>query len=116
MKKIFCTGVLLLMACTMLMAQGKARKKSQAKSLVDSIMMLSEITVTGQKSSVKLEVDRKTYDVSNDLSNIGGTASDALENIPSVEVDNDGNISLRGSSSVEVWCHDCRSSVRWSDR
>ena len=114
MKKIFCTGVLLLMACTMLMAQGKARKKSQAKSLVDSIMMLSEITVTGQKSSVKLEVDRKTYDVSNDLSNIGGTASDALENIPSVEVDNDGNISLRGSSSVEVWING-RSSGLTSD-
>ena len=86
------------------MAQGKARRgKAQGKSLIDSIMMLSEVTVTGQKSAVKLEVDRKTYDVSNDLSNIGGTASDALENIPSVEVDNDGNISLRGSSSVEVW-------------
>ena len=64
---------------------------------------LSEVTVVGQQSSVKLEVDRKTYDVSNDLSNIGASASEALENIPSVEVDNDGNISLRGSTSVEVW-------------
>ena len=92
------------MICAVMMAQGKApRRRAQGKSLVDSIMMLSEVTVTGQKSSVKLEVDRKTYDVSNDLSNIGGTASDALENIPSVEVDNDGNISLRGSTSVEVW-------------
>ena len=95
--------ILLLMVCTAIMAQGKARKKGQAKSLVDSIMMLSEVTVTGQKSAVKLEVDRKTYDVSNDLSNIGATASEALENIPSVEVDNEGNISLRGSTSVEVW-------------
>ena len=63
---------------------------------------LSEVTVVGQQSSVKLEVDRKTYDVSNDLSNIGASASEALENIPSVEVDNDGNISLRGSTSVET--------------
>ena len=69
----------------------------------DDANQLSEVTVTGQQSAMKLEVDRKTYDVSNDLSNIGASATDALENIPSVEVDNEGNISLRGSSSVEVW-------------
>lgn len=107
MRKVLITSYLLLFTFALtgqVMAQGKApRKRTQGKSLVDSIMMLSEVTVTGQKSSVKLEVDRKTYDVSNDISNIGGTASDALENIPSVEVDNDGNISLRGSTSVEVW-------------
>ena len=64
---------------------------------------LNEVTVTGQRSGVKLEVDRKSFDVSQDISNAGGAASDVLENIPSVEVDNDGNISLRGNSSVEVW-------------
>ena len=64
---------------------------------------LGEVTVTGQRSAVKLEVDRKSYDVSGDLANVGASASEALENIPSVEVDQDGNISLRGSTSVEVW-------------
>lgn len=64
---------------------------------------IGEVTVVGQKSAVKLEVDRKSYDVSNDLANVGASASEALENIPSVEVDQDGNISLRGSTSVEVW-------------
>ena len=64
---------------------------------------LGEATVTGQKTAIKLEVDRKSYDVSQDLSNVGASASDALENIPSVQVDQDGNISMRGSSSVEVW-------------
>lgn len=71
--------------------------------MIDDSNLLSEVTVTGQKSAIKLEVDRKSYDVSQDLSNVGASASEALENIPSVEVDNDGNISLRGSSSVEVW-------------
>lgn len=64
---------------------------------------LGEANVTGTRSAVKLEVDRKSYDVSQDLANIGANASEALENIPSVEVDQDGNISLRGSASVEVW-------------
>lgn len=64
---------------------------------------LDEVTVTAQRSPVKLEVDRKSFDVSQDILNAGGAASDALENIPSVEVDTDGNISLRGNTSVEVW-------------
>lgn len=65
--------------------------------------MLGEVTVTGQKSAMKLEVDRKSFDVSQLISNSGQAASDVLDNIPSVEVDNDGNVSLRGNSSVEVW-------------
>lgn len=64
---------------------------------------LGEATVTGQRTAIKLEVDRKSYNVAQDLSNVGASASEALENIPSVEVDQDGTISLRGSSSVEVW-------------
>ena len=64
---------------------------------------LEEVTVTGQRSEMKLEVDRKSFNVDQQISNAGGAASDVLENIPSVEVDQDGNISLRGNSSVEVW-------------
>ena len=69
----------------------------------DDTQTLEGVTVTAQRSPVKLEVDRKSFDVSQDISNAGGSASDVLENIPSVEVDNDGNVSLRGNSSVEVW-------------
>lgn len=64
---------------------------------------LGEAVVNGQRTGLKLEVDRKSYNIGQDLSNVGASASEALENIPSVEVDQDGNISLRGSSSVEVW-------------
>lgn len=65
--------------------------------------MLDGVTVTGQASGMKLEVDRKSFDVTQLISNSGEAASDVLDNIPSVEVDNDGNISLRGDTSVEVW-------------
>lgn len=64
---------------------------------------LQEVQVTGQRSQMKLEVDRKTFSVDQVLAAAGGSASDLLENIPSVEVTTDGEISLRGNSSVEVW-------------
>ena len=64
---------------------------------------LSEVKVTGQRSQMKLEVDRKTFTVDEVLAAAGGSVTDLLENIPSIEVTTDGEISLRGNSSVEVW-------------
>ena len=64
---------------------------------------LKEVQVVGQRSQMKLEVDRKTFTVDEVLAAAGGSVSDLLENIPSVEVTTDGEISLRGNSSVEVW-------------
>jgi len=64
---------------------------------------LQEVQVTGQRSQMKLEVDRKTFSVDNVLAAAGGNATELLEQIPSIEVTTDGDISLRGNSSVEVW-------------
>ncbi|MBR6121179.1 MAG: TonB-dependent receptor [Prevotella sp.] len=64
---------------------------------------LAEVQVKGQRSQMKLEVDRKTFTVDEVLAAAGGSVSDLLENIPSIEVTTDGEISLRGNSSVEVW-------------
>lgn len=71
--------------------------------LTEDTKTLKEVTVTGQKSAMKLEVDRKSFDVSQMINSQGLSASEVLENVPSVEVDNDGNVSLRGNESVEVW-------------
>lgn len=71
--------------------------------LSEDATQLKEVQVTGQRSQMKLEVDRKTFSVDQVLAAAGGTATDLLENIPSVEVTTDGEISLRGNSSVEVW-------------
>lgn len=78
--------------------------------------VLDEVTVTGQKSAMKLEVDRKSFDVTQLISNSGQAASDVLDNIPSVEVDNDGNVSLRGNSSVEVWINGKASGLNSDNR
>ncbi|MBO9596106.1 MAG: TonB-dependent receptor [Niabella sp.] len=59
---------------------------------------LSAVTVTGSKPTVSLGIDRKVYNVENNLMAAGGTATDLLKNIPSVNVDIDGNISIRNSS------------------
>lgn len=78
--------------------------------------MLQGVTVTGIKSAMKLEVDRKTYDVSQLVTNTGSSASETLDNIPSIEVDQDGNISLRGNSSVEIWINGKASGLNSDNR
>ncbi len=74
---------------------------------VDTIFLttrqLAEALVQAERPAVRLEADRRSYGVDQQIAATGGTATEVLENIPSVEVDQDGNISLRGNSSVEVW-------------
>ncbi|KFC21029.1 TonB-dependent receptor domain-containing protein [Epilithonimonas lactis] len=48
----------------------------------------------------KVELDKKTYDVKSDLTAVGGNLQDVLQNVPSVSVDTDGTVSMRGSSNV----------------
>ena len=69
-----------------------------------------------RRSAMKLEVDRKTFDVAQLIGNAGQSASEVLDNIPSVEVDNDGNVSLRGNSSVEVWINGKASGLTTDNR
>lgn len=84
--------------------------------MTEDAKMLKGVTVTGQRSAMKLEVDRKTFDVAQLIGNAGQTASEVLDNIPSVEVDNDGNVSLRGNSSVEVWINGKASGLTTDNR
>ena len=65
--------------------------------------LLNEIEVVGQGSQMRFEIDRKVFSVDQNIASAGGSATEVLENIPSVEVDQEGNISLRSSESVEVW-------------
>lgn len=64
--------------------------------------MLEEVVVTGRKSTFISQLDRKVYNVDVDLFSKAGAASDLLQNIPSVEVDMDGNVSLRGNENVTI--------------
>ncbi|WP_369679152.1 carboxypeptidase regulatory-like domain-containing protein [Siphonobacter sp. BAB-5385] len=63
---------------------------------------LKEVVVQAEKSSMELTLDKRVFNVGKDLANAGGTASDILSNVPSVAVDVEGNVSLRGSSNVRI--------------
>ncbi len=64
--------------------------------------VLSEVVVEAEASQVQLSLDKKVYNVGKDLSSMGGTATDILDNVPSVQVDVEGNVSLRGSENVRI--------------
>jgi outer membrane receptor protein involved in Fe transport len=63
---------------------------------------LDEVIVQAEKSSMELSLDKKIFNVGKDLANAGGTATDILMNIPSVQVDPEGGVRLRGSSNVRI--------------
>jgi outer membrane receptor protein involved in Fe transport len=70
--------------------------------LIESSVNLDEVVVTGQKALFNNSVDRKIYNIGQDIMSKSGSTSELLQNIPSVEVDIDGNVSLRGSSGVLI--------------
>ncbi len=70
--------------------------------LSPSSVLIEDAEVTGNKDLMKLEIDKRVFDVSQSITSTGGSANEVLENIPSVEVDIDGNVSLRGSQNVTV--------------
>jgi len=60
------------------------------------------VTVTGQGAEFRTSIDRRSYDVTHELQATTGSIADALRNIPSVEVDLNGNVSLRGDANVTI--------------
>lgn len=71
--------------------------------LADDSKVLKEVVVDGVRSQMRFELDRKVFTVDANIAAAGQSASELLESIPSVEVDQDGEVSLRGNSSVTVW-------------
>ena len=74
--------------------------------LSEGATKLDEVVVTEKRPLFAVEGEKTMYNVAEDNSIQTGTLSDALQNAPGVEVDVEGNITLRGTSSVEVWIND----------
>ena len=72
-------------------------------SLKEDSRMLQDVEVVGQGSSMRFELDKKVFTVDQNIASAGASVTDVLENIPSVDVDQEGNISLRNSEDVEIW-------------
>ncbi|MBJ7882333.1 outer membrane beta-barrel family protein [Gelidibacter salicanalis] len=71
--------------------------------LEEDVAALDEVTVIAEVSTIQQKVDRKVITVGKDLTTSGATASDIMNNIPSVSIDQQtGNLSLRGNENVRV--------------
>ena len=64
--------------------------------------ILDEVVVVGEKTEVEIKLDKTVYNIGKDLTLRGSSVSDVLDNLPSVAVDIDGNVSLRGNQSVRI--------------
>jgi len=71
-------------------------------TLEEDATQLNEVVVRAEKSSVEIKLDKKVYNVGQDMMVKGGTVSDVLDNVPSVSVDVEGNVSLRGSDNIRI--------------
>jgi len=85
----------ILSARTKLVDLGQIQLRADAQQL-------DEIEVVAEKSEVQFSLDKRVFNVGKDLANKGGSAEDILDNIPSVSVDVEGNVSLRGSENVRI--------------
>lgn len=71
-------------------------------TISESGQKLEAVTITGEQRAVEVKIDKKVYNVEKDLNNVGANALEALNNAPSVTVDVDGVVSLRGDEGVRI--------------
>lgn len=72
-------------------------------ALEEDATQLNEVVVRAENTTVEIKLDKKVYSIGSDLMVKGGTVSDVLNNIPSVSVDAEGSISLRGNENVTIF-------------
>lgn len=73
-----------------------------AFALEADISQLQDVVVIAEKSTVDIKLDKRVYNVGRDMMVKGGTVSDVLDNVPSVSVDTEGNVALRGNENVKI--------------
>ena len=66
------------------------------------VAQLNEVDIIAEKSTVEIKLDKRVYNVGKDMMVKGGTVSDVLDNVPSVTVDAEGTVALRGNESVKI--------------
>ncbi|SDB40311.1 Outer membrane receptor proteins, mostly Fe transport [Flavobacteriaceae bacterium MAR_2010_188] len=67
-----------------------------------NVEALDAVEIIAERTTVEIKLDKKIYNIGSDITTAGGTVSDALNNVPSVAVDIDGAISLRGNQNVKI--------------
>lgn len=70
--------------------------------LSENSKALDEVVIVAEKTTVDIRLDKKVFNIGKDLSIRGGNASDVLGNVPSIQVDVEGTVSLRGNENVTI--------------
>ncbi len=70
--------------------------------IVSNNMELEEVTIKSNKNGYKIGLDKKVYNVSQDVIAKGGTLVDVMQSLPSVQIESDGNVSIRGDQNVRI--------------
>lgn len=70
--------------------------------LEEDSAVLNEVVIRAETTEVQINLDKKVYNIGRDLTTSGATISDVLDNVPSVSVDVEGAISLRGNDNVRI--------------
>ncbi|WBX78260.1 TonB-dependent receptor [Tenacibaculum ovolyticum] len=94
----------------------KSKRKIDLKliELKENVSKLEEVVVQGATTEVSLKLGKKVFRVGKDLSSQNGTATDILENVPSVNVSPTGVVSLRGNPNVQIMINGRRSALTQS--
>ncbi|ALM48117.1 TonB-dependent receptor [Flavobacterium psychrophilum] len=71
-------------------------------ALAPDATILNEVQIVAERTTVEIKLDKRVYSVGQDMMVKGGTVSDVLDNVPSVSVDAEGNVALRGNQSVTI--------------
>ncbi len=85
-----------------LMPRGGTEQNLGTLRLEPNVQALEAAEVVEQRSTLEMMIDRKVFRVGDDLNSAGSNATELLRNVPSIDVDIDGNLSLRGSGNVTI--------------
>ncbi len=80
----------------------KPLRKLGSISLSTKEQSIDEVIIVKERNPLTIGIDKKVYNVGDDISVTGGSATDVLNNVPSVEIDQDGKLSLRGDGNVTI--------------
>jgi outer membrane receptor protein involved in Fe transport len=100
LRDVGAAGTLVIAACVAGVANGAAAPPAETPASPGST--LAPIVVTGERLREQVLVDRKIYSISADLQSTTGSVADVLSAIPSIEIDADGVVALRGDTSVLI--------------
>ncbi|AHJ97818.1 outer membrane beta-barrel family protein [Hymenobacter swuensis] len=97
------------------LAKGTGRLDVGTVRLMPDATQLGEVTVTGERPAISLQLDKKVFEVGKDVLSQNGSANDVLNGVPSVAVTPAGGVSLRGNPNVTVLVNGRRSGLTQSN-